>query len=63
MNLTDQQKRICEQVINAFESGSAAGVYGAISIMDDGRTGCGKSPMAVRRQQNTETWRNCSKCT
>jgi chitosanase len=36
MNLTDQQKRICEQVINAFESGSAAGVYGAISIMDDG---------------------------
>jgi len=36
MNLTDQQKHICEQVINAFESGSAAGVYGAISIMDDG---------------------------
>jgi chitosanase len=36
MNLTEQQKHICEQVINAFESGSGAGVYGAISIMDDG---------------------------
>ncbi len=36
MNLTEQQKHICEQVINAFESGSAAGKYGAISVMDDG---------------------------
>lgn len=36
MILTDQQKRICEQVINAFESGAAAGKYGLISIMDDG---------------------------
>jgi chitosanase len=36
MILTDQQKRICEQVINAFESSTAAGKYGLISIMDDG---------------------------
>lgn len=36
MILNDQQKRICEQVINAFESSTAAGKYGLISIMDDG---------------------------
>jgi chitosanase len=36
MTLTDQQKRICEQVINAFESSTATGKYGLISIMDDG---------------------------
>ena len=36
MILTDQQKRICEQVINAFESSTAAGKYGLISTMDDG---------------------------
>ncbi len=36
MTLTPQQKHICEQVINAFESSSAAGKYGLISIMDDG---------------------------
>ncbi|MEI7830105.1 MAG: chitosanase [Prolixibacteraceae bacterium] len=36
MTLTDQQKHICEQVINAFESSTAAGKYGLISIMDDG---------------------------
>jgi chitosanase len=36
MKLSDQQKHICEQVINAFESSSAAGKYGLISIMDDG---------------------------
>lgn len=36
MIFTDQQKHICEQVINAFESGSAAGKYALISIMDDG---------------------------
>ncbi len=36
MILTYQQKHICEQVINAFESGSAVGKYGLISIMDDG---------------------------
>jgi chitosanase len=36
MILTSQQKRICEQVINAFESGTATGRYGSISIFDDG---------------------------
>lgn len=36
MTLTDQQKRICEQVINVFECGTVAGKYGAISIFDDG---------------------------
>jgi chitosanase len=36
MNLTPQQKRICERVINAFETGSADGDYGNISIYNDG---------------------------
>ena len=36
MNLTAQQKRICEQVINVFESGSIQGDYSTISIYSDG---------------------------
>ena len=36
MNLTPQQKRICERVINSFETGSADGDYGNISIYNDG---------------------------
>jgi len=36
MELTAQQKRICEQVINVFETGSPEGSYGAISIYKDG---------------------------
>lgn len=36
MNLTPEQKSICEQVINVFESGSAQGNYGTISIYCDG---------------------------
>ncbi len=34
--LTPQQKRICERVLNAFETGSADGDYGNISIYHDG---------------------------
>lgn len=36
MNLTAQQKRLCEQIINVFESGSPLGNYSAISIYKDG---------------------------
>jgi chitosanase len=36
MILTPRQKRICERVLNAFETGSADGDYGNISIYDDG---------------------------
>jgi chitosanase len=36
MNLTAQQKRICEQVINVFETGSVQGDYSTISIFPDG---------------------------
>lgn len=36
MNLTPQQKRICERVINSFETGSADGDYANISIFNDG---------------------------
>jgi len=35
-NLTSEQKRICEQVINAFETGSVEGDYSCISIYHDG---------------------------
>jgi chitosanase len=52
MNLTAQQKRICEQVINVFETGSIQGDYGNISIYHDG-------PQEIRqvtygRSQTTE---------
>lgn len=36
MDLTDMQKRICEKVINVFESGSPEGNYSSISIYKDG---------------------------
>ena len=36
LKLTDRQRRICERVINVFETGSPAGKYGAISIYHDG---------------------------
>ena len=36
MILTPQQKRICERVLNAFETGSADGDYGNVSIYNDG---------------------------
>jgi chitosanase len=36
MNLTPQQKRICVQVINVFETGSVQGDYSSISIFPDG---------------------------
>ena len=36
MILTSQQKRICERVLNAFETGTAEGDYGNISIYNDG---------------------------
>lgn len=36
MILTPQQKRICERVLNAFETGSADGDYSNISIFNDG---------------------------
>ena len=36
MNLTKNQRRICEQVINAFETGTLNGDYSNISIYADG---------------------------
>jgi chitosanase len=36
MNLTTIQRSICEQVINSFETGTARGDYGNISIYADG---------------------------
>jgi chitosanase len=36
MNLTPDQKRICEQVINVFETGRPQGVYSAITVLRDG---------------------------
>jgi chitosanase len=36
MNLTAKQKRICEQVVNVFETGTIQGNYGSISIYRDG---------------------------
>jgi hypothetical protein len=36
MQLTPAQRRLCDRVLNAFETGSAAGDYGNISIFHDG---------------------------
>ena len=36
MVLTDEQRRICDRVINVFETGTIRGEYGAISIFHDG---------------------------
>jgi chitosanase len=36
MQLSTLQKRICEQVINAFETGKIEGDYGALVIFNDG---------------------------
>ncbi|QND41151.1 chitosanase (plasmid) [Rhizobium leguminosarum bv. viciae] len=50
--LTDQQRRICEQVINVFETGTIAGKYGAISIYNDGPNGIRQ--ITYGRSQTTE---------
>ncbi len=52
MNLTDQQKRICEQVVNVFETGSVEGNYGAIAIFPDGPHGARQ--VTYGRSQTTE---------
>jgi chitosanase len=52
MNLTAQQKRICEQVINVFETGSVDGNYAAISIFNDGPNGMRQ--ITYGRSQTTE---------
>lgn len=52
MNLTTQQKRTCEQVINVFETGSIQGDYGAIVIFADGPHGIRQ--VTYGRAQTTE---------
>ncbi|MGZ8186217.1 MAG: chitosanase [Methylobacter sp.] len=52
MYLTEQQKRICEHVINVFESGSIEGNYSAISIYADGPHGIRQ--VTYGRSQTTE---------
>jgi chitosanase len=52
MILTPQQKRICERVLNAFETGSADGDYGNLSIYRDGP--CRIRQITYGRSQTTE---------
>ncbi len=52
MNLTTQQKRICEQVVNVFETGSIHGDYGAIARFADGPNGVRQ--VTYGRSQTTE---------
>jgi chitosanase len=52
MQLTEQQKRICEQVINAFETGSAEGDYAALVVLADGPHGVRQ--ITYGRSQTTE---------
>jgi len=52
MDLTDSQRRICERVINVFETGRVEGDYGAISIYHDGPGGIRQ--ITYGRSQTTE---------
>lgn len=52
MNLSSHQKTICEQVINAFETGSAQGDYSSIVIYADGPHGI--KQITYGRAQTTE---------
>lgn len=52
MNLTEQQKRICEQVVNVFETGKVQGNYGAVTILPDGPYGIRQ--VTYGRSQTTE---------
>jgi chitosanase len=52
MQLTAQQKTICEQVINVFETGSTEGDYAALVIFADGPHGVRQ--ITYGRSQTTE---------
>jgi chitosanase len=52
MNLSLNQKKLCEKVVNVFETGSASGNYGAIAIYNDGPQG--KKQLTYGRSQTTE---------
>lgn len=52
MKLTPQQKRVCEQVVNVFETGRVAGDYGAIARYADGPHGIRQ--VTYGRSQTTE---------
>jgi chitosanase len=53
MNLTRQQKSVCDQLINIFESGTPRGDYGAIATMNDGPGGIRQ--ISYGRAQVTES--------
>ena len=53
MKLTQQQKNVCDQLINVFESGEPKGDYRAIAIMDDGPNGT--KQISYGRAQVTES--------
>lgn len=52
MTLTSIQKRICEQVVNAFETGSANGNYAGLAVYADGPHGIRQ--ITYGRAQTTE---------
>ncbi len=52
MKLTAQQKRICQQVVNVFETGKVEGDYSAIAIFSDGPRGIRQ--ITYGRSQTTE---------
>jgi chitosanase len=52
VNLTAEQKRICEQVVNVFETGTVEGDYSVISIFNDGPNGMRQ--ITYGRSQTTE---------
>lgn len=52
MIVTGRQRRICEQVVNVFETGSRAGNYACLSVHRDGPNECRQ--ITYGRSQTTE---------
>jgi len=52
MNLTSQQRSICEHIVNVFETGKIEGDYGAIALFADGPHG--ERQVTYGRSQTTE---------
>jgi chitosanase len=52
MNLTPQQKSLCEHIVNVFETGSIEGDYSALVTMNDGPHGVRQ--VTYGRSQTTE---------
>jgi len=63
MTLTKNQRSVIERVTNAFETGTADGDYGAISIYHDGPNKVRQITYGAPRRPSSATSGSSSKCT